>query len=68
MFICVWRKHRAGTEAPETAEEEIPCQKMHHYIRAPVQSPYHGDQPGNQSAEVLPPARLQHLFTWLSLQ
>lgn len=60
----------AGTEAPETAEEEIPCQKMHHYIRVPVHSPHHGEQPGNHRVlrSCHPPGQARlHLSTWLFL-
>lgn len=48
--MYVWRGRGAlGTAAPATAKEEIPCQEMHHYIRAQVQSQHHGDLPGNQA-------------------
>lgn len=60
----------AGTEAPETAEEEIPCQKMHHYIRVPVHSPHHGEQPGNHRVlrSCHPPGQARlHLSTWLTM-
>lgn len=48
--MCVHREKVAvGIAAPATGQEEIPCQEMHHYIRAHVQSPRDGDLPGNQT-------------------
>lgn len=48
--MCVSRGRVArGIAALGTAKEETPCQEMHHYVRAQVQSPHNGDLPGNQT-------------------
>lgn len=50
LHMCLWRERTAiGIAAPATAKQEIPCQEVHHYIRAHVQSPRDGDQAGNQT-------------------
>lgn len=49
-WVSVWRGRAAvGIAALATAKEKIPCQEMHHYIRAHVQSPHNADLPGNQT-------------------
>lgn len=68
-YVC-GGSSEAGTEGPETAEEEIPCQKMHHYIRVPVHSPHHGEQPGNHRVprSCHPPGQAAPFYLAFSLQ
>lgn len=60
--MCVEEAVEQELLPQQQQRRKSPVRKMHHYIRAPDQSPHHEDQPENLSAEVLPSARLQHLF------